>query len=197
MHFRAIIFLAAATAGAILSGCASNMTPQETAEKAQKYVAKGDLFARNGQHSRAKAEYMAAANLEPTNANYWAMTGEMARRNGDFKEAIEYFLAAVDLQPKDQRIRLALGTTYKQSKLDDEAIAEFTKAIELGGPNPWAAAGLAEIYCAQGYTAKCNEHIRSFDDVFGKQNFAAMTDAQKSSLGALKDKMAALKQSTR
>ncbi|MBI4997043.1 MAG: tetratricopeptide repeat protein [Rhodocyclales bacterium] len=196
MIFRTGILLATALASAILVGCASTMTPQETAAKAQKHIAQGEFHARNGRYSLAKLEYRKAASLEPNNAIHWALAADSARRSGDLQEAIEYYQTASDLKPNDPRWHQNLGAAYHVSKMDDEAIVEFKKAIELGGLNPWTAGALAEIYCTQGYMAPCFEYLRKFDETVGKQDFAAMTDAQKSALTNLKDKIGEIRKSS-
>ena len=103
--------------------------------KAGIYQRRGHALNEMGLHSSALADFDAAMELIPDNADLYSSRGNVYSQKREFDRAIADFNKALELDPKLPHIYNNRGAAYEKMGEFDRAIADYNKALELG-PEP-------------------------------------------------------------
>jgi Flp pilus assembly protein TadD len=172
---------------ALSIGC---VTTKESAERAQYHVSVGKRYMNGGYPANAKSEFLNAARLVPTNADFWGLAGTAARQSGDFDEALQYFMKVAELDPNDSRAYRDIGVVYKQLGKQNDAIASLEKARQLNPEEIGATAMLAEIYYELRDFKKCEYYMNEFDLVLTRTRVDLLSEKTKQAVESSKRKFA-------
>ena len=97
------------------------------------------------------ADYQAAAQAKPNDANLQLILGHIHKRLGKDTETVVAYQRAVELAPEDYYPHFTLGQMYATMRRHEDAIRELTKAAELSEATRAASPEeLMEIYKALG-----------------------------------------------
>ena len=97
------------------------------------------------------ADYQAAAQAKPNDANLQLILGHIHKRLGNDTETVVAYQRAVELAPEDYYPHFTLGQMYATMRRHEDAIRELTKAAELSEATRAASPEeLMEIYKALG-----------------------------------------------
>ncbi len=91
----------------------------------------GNLLMAEGRLDEAKEHYLAAAELEPANAQAHNNLGVIHHRRGELKEAADQFRKALRLRPDSGGTHLNLGDIASESGNYGEAVSEYLEAARL------------------------------------------------------------------
>lgn len=94
----------------------------------------GDIAEKQGAFQQAEQHYARAVELDPSEANAWAMGVEFLR-HWTFDAAIREFEAAASKFPRSVRMRLALGAAYFGNANYDKAIPVFADLLDADKQN--------------------------------------------------------------
>jgi tetratricopeptide (TPR) repeat protein len=103
-----------------------------------------------GQVDPAMAEYRAALELDPKNAEALQLLGIAYAWKGDIKSALDNFKQAIDINPNRPDTQMNLGSTYAALGNLDDALYHFRRAVELDDRHPLYQYQLASLYEVMG-----------------------------------------------
>jgi tetratricopeptide (TPR) repeat protein len=117
----------------------------------------GDAEEKLGSYQRAAEHYARAVELDPTEANVWALGVEFLR-HWTFDPAIKEFEAAATKFPNSTRIKLGLGAAYFGGARYAESIPVFADLLGADPNNALYAEllGMACTAVAQGNKERCS-----------------------------------------
>lgn len=110
-----------------------NTTPALEARQAEvrQHTARGGQFMKNKQYDEAAAEYRAAIQLDPNNADLHNTLGWILGSKGDWDGEMVEEREAIRLNPNDERAHLNLGVALSNKDDQEGAMAEYREAIRL------------------------------------------------------------------
>ncbi len=114
---------------------------------------------REGQHIRAKDEYLKLHERFPKDAEVCHRLAIVSARSGEIQEAERYFQLATTYEPMNPEIWSDYGYMYLQEQKYAEAEKALQKAIELSPKNKRALSNLALAY---GYQERMDECFATF-----------------------------------
>ncbi len=103
-----------------------------------------------GQVDPAMAEYRAALELDPKNAEALQLLGIAYAWKGDIKFALDNFKQATEINPNRPDTQMNLGSTYAALSNLDDALYHFRRAVELDERHPLYQYQLASLYEVMG-----------------------------------------------
>jgi tetratricopeptide (TPR) repeat protein len=135
----------AATPAAAIAACTrllDALAPGEIAssEGAAVYIARGNLYAVQGEVDRAIADYDTAITLDPNRAVAFFNRATALMEKGEIDRALFDFDHAIELDPMDADARVGRGRAYYQKKDYAAALTDYDAAIRLVPNNPEALA---------------------------------------------------------
>ncbi|VIO79003.1 TPR repeat-containing protein YrrB [Bradyrhizobium ivorense] len=140
-----------------VQGCSAilkNGSATPPKQRAVALVNRGIAFYDRGDLDKARADYTAAIQLDPTNADAFHNRADLMLRNGALEAAIADYSQAVGLNGKFSSAYNGRGNALRERGQVDEAIADFNKAIELDPKSPFAYNGRANALRDKGESEK-------------------------------------------
>lgn len=128
--------------------------------RASAYYHRGSIFAQQGDHDRAVADYSRAIKLNPKDADAYVFRGLAFGRKGDHCRAIDDFGEAIRLNPRDTKAYYNRGVAYRRKGDPDRAIDDYTEAIKLNPEYADAYYNRAVAHHAKGDDANANADMR-------------------------------------
>jgi tetratricopeptide (TPR) repeat protein len=104
------------------------------------YIARGNLYAVQGEVDRAIADYDTAITLDPNRAVAFFNRATALMEKGEIDRAIFDFDHAIELDPTDADARVGRGRAYYQKRDYAAALTDYDAAIRLVPDNPEALA---------------------------------------------------------
>jgi tetratricopeptide (TPR) repeat protein len=135
----------AATPEAAIAACTrllEALAPGEIAssEGAAVYIARGNLYAVQGEVDRAIADYDVAITLDPNRAVAFFNRATALMEKGEIDRALFDFDHAIELNPMDADAHVGRGRAYYQKKDYAAALTDYDAALRLVPDNPEALA---------------------------------------------------------
>jgi len=117
----------------------------------QHYTSVGNNFKKEHKFPEAALAYQQALNIEPNNANLYALLGTVQKQQGKMSEAISSFQKVLELNPQfPPWIYRSIANALEQLGKYDEAIKNYYQAIALATDSPvWVYHCLGNILCQQ------------------------------------------------
>jgi len=141
MHSRRLIV--ALISAVFAAGCATGGTSAEkeaNAQRARSHYDIGTDHVRNGQSEMALREYLAAASLEPRNAEYQHAVGMAYARKQHYVEAEQHLRLALEIAPDYHDARWNLCTLLLGIDRFEDARVEAQRLYDDPTfPGPWRA----------------------------------------------------------
>jgi tetratricopeptide (TPR) repeat protein len=146
----------AATPEAAIAACTrllEALAPGEIAssEGAAVYIARGNLYAVQGEVDRAIDDYDIAITLDPNRAVAFFNRATTLMEKGEIDRALSDFDYAIELDPMDAGAHVGRGRAYYQKKDYAAALTDYDEALRLVPDNP-------EVLAERG---DANEPLRS------------------------------------
>ncbi len=113
-----------------------------------------------GQVDPAMAEYRAALELDPKNAEALQLLGIAYAWKGDIKSALDNFKQAIEINPNRPDTQMNLGSTYAALGNLDDALYHFRRAVELDDRHPLYQYQLASLYEVMGRDALAQDAFK-------------------------------------
>jgi tetratricopeptide (TPR) repeat protein len=145
------------------------------------------LYDRQGEFSKAVAEYQRALQASPKDTNLLNDIGYCYYEQSNWPEAEKWLRAAVRVDPNNQRAWTNLGLTYGQEKRYQEGLDAFTHVVSPAE----AQCNLAFIYSTQG---KHDEARRAYMAASRMQPDLALAQAALGKLSTSKARPPAVKE---
>jgi tetratricopeptide (TPR) repeat protein len=146
----------------------------------------GVALAKGGRDVEAAAQYRAALEINPRDANAYASLGAVLSRQGQIREALDSWQKALEIAPDQAELRnnlaWALATTSDASLRDGAKAVELAaRANQLGGNgNPMYLRTLAAAYAETGgYALAGVTARRALDLAAAQKNDALAATLQK------------------
>jgi tetratricopeptide (TPR) repeat protein len=111
---------------------------------------KGNLLVSEGKLEEAVNEYLAALELDPTGAAYYANLGDVYRKLQQPGDAAEQYRLAVEYDPENGSYHYRLAGLYYDQGDFGLAIEEYGKAVEFNDEDPVYYGGLGDAYRQEG-----------------------------------------------
>jgi tetratricopeptide (TPR) repeat protein len=124
------------------------LAPGEIAssEGAAVYIARGDLYAVQGEVDRAIADYDTAITLDPNRAVAFFNRATALMEKGEIDRALFDFDHAIELDPMDADAHVGRGRAYYQKKDYAAALTDYDAALRLIPDNPEALAERGDVH---------------------------------------------------
>jgi len=124
----------------------ANVTKSESIDQAlltrqtevREHTARGAELLKKKQYADAEAEYRAAIQLDPQNADLHNSLGITLGRKGDWDGQIAEEREALRLNPNNDRAHVGLGVALSQKDDQEGAMAEYREALRLNPNNDQA-----------------------------------------------------------
>ncbi|MBI5946324.1 MAG: tetratricopeptide repeat protein [Chloroflexi bacterium] len=113
---------------------------------------RGLYWNRQGNYPQMLAEYLQAAESEPTNPAWQASVGDAYAKGGDIVSALTAYQRAAELAPKDATYwrLLAVFCADNGAHVEDIGLPAALKAVELAPDDPFALDALGWAYLSSG-----------------------------------------------
>ncbi len=118
-------------------------------EEVQKHAARGGEFLQNKQYPQAEAEYRAALQLDPNNADLHLNLGIVLSNENDQAGSIAEYREAIRLDPNNDQAHINLGNRLRFKGDTDGALTEYREAVRLSPNNEDAHTALGDVYMDQ------------------------------------------------
>jgi tetratricopeptide (TPR) repeat protein len=129
----AALFLLGGIAVPARAGCGATTTPVPTADRVSLRSQLGIIYAQNGQHDQARAEFVKLLEEPQGRAAGLVNLGNLSFLDSDVQTALESYLQAEALDGKDAGIVLNQGLAFKQLGRTEDADKAFARAVEMAG----------------------------------------------------------------
>lgn len=142
---------------------------------------RGLYWNRQKKYEQMLAEYLLAAEFEPTNPAWQAEVGNAYTMSGDLAAALEAYQQAIDLAPTDSTYwrLLAVFCSENGVHVEDMGLPAAHKAVELAPDDPLALDALGWSYFSSGRYANAQQTlldvVNRFPNHFPAHNHLAMT----------------------
>jgi len=145
------------------------------------HALRGSYWNRQGKYPQMLAEYLLAAEYEPTNPAWQAEIGNAYVKRGDLVEALKAYKHATELAPDETTYwrLLAVFCAENGLYLDDVGLPAAQKAVYLAPKDPLALDALGWAYLSSGRYTNAEKTlldvIKQFPDHLPAYNHLAMT----------------------
>ena len=156
---------------------------------------RGLYWNRQGKYPQMLAEYLLAAEYEPTNPAWQAELGNAYIKNRDLVAALAAYQRATDLAPNESTYwrLLAVFCAENGVHLDDVGLPAAEKAVEISPDDPSALDALGWAYLSSGRYANAEQTlldaIKRFPDYLPAHTHLAMTYLAQGNRAAAFDKL--------
>jgi tetratricopeptide (TPR) repeat protein len=99
-------------------------------------VARGNAYARQGEHARAAEDFSRALELRPDDAGLLRLRATAHLHAGALDQAAADFSEALRIEPHHLEAHANRGLAHARREAFDEAVADFTEAIRLNPRDP-------------------------------------------------------------
>jgi tetratricopeptide (TPR) repeat protein len=140
-----------------IQGCSTilkNGSATPANERAVALVNRGIALYDRGDLDNARADYTAAIQLDPTNADAFHSRADLMLRQGKLEAAITDYSAAISLNGKFASAYNGRGNALRERGQMEDAIADYNKAIEFDPKSPFAYNGRANALRDKGQPEK-------------------------------------------
>ena len=156
---------------------------------------RGLYWNRQGKYSQMLAEYLLAAEYEPTNPAWQAEIGNAHIKRGDLVAALKAYQRATELAPDESTYwrLLAVFCAENGVHLEDVGLPAAQKAVQLAPDDPLALDALGWTYLSSGRYANAEklllDVVKRFPDHLSAHMHLAMTYLAQGNRAAAQDKL--------
>jgi len=156
---------------------------------------RGLYWNRQEKYPQMLAEYLLAAESEPTNPAWQAGIGDAYTRRGDLVAALKAYQHATELAPNESTYwrLLAVFCAENGVRLDDVGLPAAQKAVDLAPDDPFALDALGWVYLSSGRYANAEQIlldvVERFPEHLPAHIYLAMTYLAQGNRAAAFDKL--------
>ena len=114
------------------------------------YAKRGDIYAKNGDHDRAIANYSKVIEIDPNCDVAYAIRGDVFTRKGDYDRALIDYSNVIEINPNYTGAYAIRGDIYARMGDDNRAIQDYDNATRINPRDSVAYAIRGAAYARKG-----------------------------------------------
>lgn len=117
-------------------------------------LTRGNWLCEASQLDKAKADYLRAMAIHPSNPLPRYLLGNLYCFIGKLEEGLKQYNAAINLWNGNPEYYLWRAHAHRRLRQWNEALADYNRTMALGSKDPSAICGRGQVYCALGFIDK-------------------------------------------
>jgi tetratricopeptide (TPR) repeat protein len=134
----------------------------DISERVKAHVRRGLIYSAQQRYEDAVADFTAAIQLNPQDADAYSMRGAVYRDLGRYSEAVSDLTQAIQLDPQSLQSYVMRGNVYHHLHQDEQAMLDYNHGIELDPTIPSWYFGRGLVYEGWGEEDKAIAEYRHY-----------------------------------